>query len=675
MTQKPSYEELKQSINELERENSKFKKCNELLKLQSGKIENRECTVEESEKIFQIIFDHSPLSIMYTDQNGVITTCNERATKLFGADRETLIGFSYKSIKNEKMRGAISDALHGKKSSFEGEYLTVTGNVLTQMSANFSPSFSEDGSVTGVIGIFEDITDRVRAEKSLKELEERFRLAFHTSPDSININTIDGIYVEINEGFMKLTGYSRDEVIGKSSRDISIWDIPEDRERLIEGLKKDGFIRNLESRFRMKDGSHRIALMSANIIMLQGNPHIISVTKDITRLRETEKAHQELQAHISQVQKLDSIGILAGGIAHDFNNLLASILGNIELALVDPASEDIPRILNEAKRASLRAKSLTQQLLTFSKGGDPIKNEASIRLIIEDTASFILSGSNIKCDYDIQEGLYNVEVDSGQISQVIQNIVINAKEAMPEGGRITISCQNYSNDQSQVISLPRGEYVKISIKDNGIGIPENCVEKIFDPYFSTKEHGSGLGLSLSYSIVGKHGGQIFAESIPGEGTTFTFYLPAVQPKEHIERRLPESKIGKTKYSILVMDDEEALRKVAKNMLNRLGHHTTCVADGEQAIKKYRQAKNTGTPIDLIIMDLTVPGGMGGKEAVKEILSIDPDAKVLVSSGYSNDPIMANYKEYGFSGAMAKPYEMKELMKMVDQVLGAEGFNF
>ncbi len=669
MTEKPAYEELEQSVKNLERENLELKKINDLLKLQTGKTKNREYITEENQKIFQIIFDHSPLSIMYTDQNGMITTCNERATKLFGAKKEKLIGFSYKSIKNEKMREAISKTLRGEKSNFEGEYLTVTGNVLTQMSANLSPSFSEDGSVSGVIGIFEDITDRVRAEKSLKELEERFRLAFHTSPDSISINKMDGTFVEINEGFTELSGYTREDVIGKTSRDIKIWDIPEDREMLLESLKKDGFIRNFESRFRMKDGSHKIALMSVNTIMLQGTPHVLSVTKDITKLRETEKAHQELQSHISQVQKLDSIGVLAGGIAHDFNNLLASILGNIDLALIDLTSEDIPRILDEAKRASLRAKSLTQQLLTFSKGGYPIKNEASIRHIIEDTASFILRGSNVKCEYTIQEGLYNVEVDSGQISQVIQNIVINAKEAMSNSGRIDISCQNYSNNHSQIISLPQGEYVKISIKDYGIGIPNNHLENIFDPYFSTKQQGSGLGLSLSYSIVTKHGGQIFVESKQGEGTVFTLYLPAVQPKEQIEEERIENKKGKARYSILVVDDEKSIRDVAKNMLNHIGHNTICVADGEQAIKKYKQANGSQTPIDLIIMDLTIPGGMGGKEAVKEILAINPEAKVLVSSGYSNDPVMANYKKYGFSGAMAKPYELEELRKILDQVLG------
>ena len=670
MTEKPPYEELERSMEKLARENLELKKMNAWLKLQTGKIKDKECPDEKRERVFQTIFDHSPLSIMYTDQSGIIRICNEKATRLFGAQREKLVGFSYRSIKNDRMREAIRKALGGKKSSFEGEYLTVTGNVLTQMSANFSPSFSEDGSVSGVIGIFEDITDRVRAEKSLKELEERFRLAFHTSPDSIAIAKMDGTFVEINEGFTELTGYTRDDTIGKSSLDIKIWDIPEDREIVIERLKKDGFIRNLESRFRLKDNSQKIALMSANIIMLQGTPHILSVTKDITKLRETERAHQALQLHISQTQKLESIGVLAGGIAHNFNNLLVSILGNIDLALADLASKDIPRLLSEAKRASLKAQGLTQQLLTFSEGGQPIKNEASIRHIIEDAAGMVLRESNVTCEYSMQEDLCKVEVDSRQISQVVQNIVMNAKEAMPNGGKILITCGNHSNDPSQIVSLPRGEYVKISIKDNGIGIPKNYIGNIFDPYFSTKQQGSGLGLSLSYSIVAKHGGRIFAESRQGEGTIFTFYLPALGQKEQIGETLAPRKKDNVQYRILVMDDEEIVRDVVKGMLEHLGHHTICAADGEQAVEKYKRAKNSDAPIDLIIMDLTIPRGMGGKEAVKEILAINPEAKVLVSSGYSTDPIMANYREYGFSGAMAKPYQLEDLMKIIDQILGA-----
>ena len=670
MTEKPPYEELERSMEKLARENLELKKMNAWLKLQTGKIKDKECPDEKRERVFQTIFDHSPLSIMYTDQSGIIRICNEKATRLFGAQREKLVGFSYRSIKNDRMREAIRKALGGKKSSFEGEYLTVTGNVLTQMSANFSPSFSEDGSVSGVIGIFEDITDRVRAEKSLKELEERFRLAFHTSPDSIAIAKMDGTFLEINEGFTELTGYTRDDTIGKSSLDIKIWDIPEDREIVIERLKKDGFIRNLESRFRLKDNSQKIALMSANIIMLQGTPHILSVTKDITKLRETERAHQALQLHISQTQKLESIGVLAGGIAHNFNNLLVSILGNIDLALADLASKDIPRLLSEAKRASLKAQGLTQQLLTFSEGGQPIKNEASIRHIIEVAAGMVLRESNVTCEYSMQEDLCKVEVDSRQISQVVQNIVMNAKEAMPNGGKILITCGNHSNDPSQIVSLPRGEYVKISIKDNGIGIPKNYIGNIFDPYFSTKQQGSGLGLSLSYSIVAKHGGRIFAESRQGEGTIFTFYLPALGQKEQIGETLAPRKKDNVQYRILVMDDEEIVRDVVKGMLEHLGHHTICAADGEQAVEKYKRAKNSDAPIDLIIMDLTIPRGMGGKEAVKEILAINPEAKVLVSSGYSTDPIMANYREYGFSGAMAKPYQLEDLRKIIDQILGA-----
>ncbi len=668
MKEKPSYEELEKTIIQLESENFELKKANELLKIETGKSNRGKCDNSENRKIFQSVFEHSPLAIMATNEKGIITVCNERAMKLFGAGKDKLIGFSYQFIKNDSMRDAIYRALCGEKTSFEGEYLTVTGNVLTQMSANFSPSFSDDGSVTGVIGIFEDITDRVRAEKFLKELEERFRIAFHTSPDAININTMDGTFVEINEGFTELTGYTKDDVIGKTSRDIKIWDIPGDREVLLERLKKDGIIRNLESRFRLKDGSSKIALMSANIITLQGIPHILSVTKDITKFRETEKAHQELQLHVSQARKLESIGVLAGGIAHDFNNLLTSILGSIDLALSNPASEDIPRLLDEAKRASLRAKNLTQQLLTFSKGGDPIKNVSSVRHIIEDTAGFILRGSDVKCEYSFQEDLHNVEIDAGQISQVIQNLVINAKEAMANRGRIEIACQNFNNDDARIISLPRGDYVSVSVKDYGAGIPGNHLENIFDPYFSTKEQGSGLGLALSYSIISKHEGQIFAESRQGEGSTFTFYLPAVEEQEQVEKKTDKSKKSDARYSVLIVDDEEVVRVVVTGMLEHLGHNSICAEDGEEAVRHYKEAEDSGSHFDLTIMDLTMPGGMGGEEAARKILAIDPEAKILVSSGYSNDPIMANYRKYGFSGAMAKPYQLEELKETIDKIL-------
>ena len=668
MEKNPSYEEFEKAVKQPEYENSEIKKADDFFKTETVKTINEKYGNSKNEEIFKSVFEHSPLAIMATNKDGIITVCNERAIKLFGARRDKLIGFSYKSIKNDSMREAIHSALGGEKTSFEGEYLTVTGNVLTQMSANFSPSFSDDASVSGIIGIFEDITARVRAENSLKELEERFRVAFHTSPDAININKMDGTYVEINEGFTDLTGYTKDDVIGKSSRDIKIWDIPEDREMLIEGLKKEGIIRNLESRFRMKDGSCKTALLSANIIMLQEIPHILSVTKDITKLRETEKAHQELQLHVSHARKLDSIGVLAGGIAHDFNNLLTSILGNIDLALANLASEDIPRILDEAKRASLRARNLTQQLLTFSKGGHPIKNVSSIRDIIEDTDGFILRGSDVKCEYSIQEDLHNVAVDSGQISQVIQNLVINAKEAMANSGRIEISCQNYNNNDAKLLTLPRGDYVRISIKDHGAGIPGSHLENIFDPYFTTKQQGSGLGLALSYSIITRHEGRIFAESTPGEGSTFTFYLPAVHEREQVEKKPNEIKKSNARYSVLVVDDDEVVRSVVKSMLDHLGHNSICVADGEEAIKKFKQAEDTGSPFDLTIMDLTMPGGMGGEEVAGKILAVNPGAKILVSSGYSNNPVMANYRNYGFSGTMAKPYQLEELEKIIGKML-------
>ncbi|MBU0673080.1 MAG: PAS domain S-box protein [Proteobacteria bacterium] len=618
---------------------------------------------EEKQKIYQTIFEHSPLAIMYTDETGTIAICNQRASELFGAPREKLIGFSYTLINNVRMRNAIAHALGGEKSYFEGEYLTVTGNVRTQMRANFSPSFTDQGGVSGVIGVFEDISERVKAERSLRELEERFRLAFLTSPDAININTMDGIYLEINQGFTDLTGYTKEDVIGRSSRDIKIWLIPEDRERLIMGLQNEGFVENLESTFLMKDGSRKIALMSASIINLQDVPHILSVTKDITQLRETEKAHQELQNHLCQVRKLDSVGVLAGGIAHDFNNLLVAILGNIDLALRDLDDPGVAGLLGEARSASIRAKNLTQQLLTFAKGGDPVKKKSSVREIIEDTAGFILRGSKVKCAYRFEEDLPAIDVDSGQISQVVQNIILNAVQAMPEGGSIQMSGESFDNSQGELLTLSRDRYVRIVIIDSGSGIPEEYLEQIFDPYFSTKPLGSGLGLAITYSIITKHGGKIFVASKQGQGTIFTIYLPVIQQNQPVEPKgepLPRVTVSLT---VMVMDDDATVRNVSRRMLESLGHNVLLAADGREAIEIYKKSEKA---IDLIIMDLTIPGGMGGKEAVKEILTINPGARVMVSSGYSTDPIMANYQEYGFCFAITKPFELKQLSTILNQ---------
>ena len=391
---------------------------------------------------------------------------------------------------------------------------------------------------------------------------------------------------------------------------------------------------------------------------------IIEYARDISNQKLMEKEMQK-------VEKLESLGILAGGIAHDFNNILTVILGNVSLAkMPGRCDEKIIKRLTDAEKACERAKDLTQQLLTFAKGGTPIKKTAAIAELIRDTASFALRGSKVRSEVSIAEDLWAVDVDEGQISQVIHNLVINADQAMPQGGILKMRAENVRIDSKKAIPLPEGKYVAIAIIDQGVGIPKEYVAKIFDPFFTTKQKGSGLGLASSYSIISNHGGHITVESIPGSGSTFTFYLPASEKK--IESKKPaiemlRSGIGK----ILIMDDEELIRDVARDILKSLGYETDLARDGVEALDLYRKAKDAGKPYAAVIMDLTIPGGMGGEEAVKKLHAIDPDAKAIVSSGYSTGPIMSDFKAYGFSGVITKPYRIADMGATLQLVINSK----
>ncbi|MBU1233504.1 MAG: response regulator, partial [Proteobacteria bacterium] len=392
---------------------------------------------------------------------------------------------------------------------------------------------------------------------------------------------------------------------------------------------------------------------------------VVIVFRDVT---ENNRMEEELL----KVKKLESVGILAGGIAHDFNNILAAIVGNINLALLDDSIKSHTRkLLIGAEKASLRAKNLTLQLLTFAKGGEPVKETSSVAEIITDSADFVLHGSNVVCRYNFTEDLWLVDIDKGQMSQVIQNIIINSRHAMPKGGTIDVRCENvFSNNIGNSLQTSPQKGIKITISDTGIGIPADVIDRIFDPYFSTSQKGSGLGLAISNSIIRKHDGRIFAQSTPGKQTTFTIFLPA---STHHEKPMePAEKHRKSVQSarILVMDDEELVRDVAAAMLVQLGHTPILVNDGTEALKTYQDQMDKNEPVHAVIMDLTIPGGVGGKDAVQDILAIDAKARVIVSSGYSNDPIMANCQQYGFVAAVVKPYQIKELEKILELALAA-----
>jgi PAS domain S-box-containing protein len=513
--------------------------------------------------------------------------------------------------------------------------------------------------------------ERKRAVEATADEKERLVVTLQSIGDGVITTDRRGRIVMMNKAAEELTAWRSEQAIGEPLEKIfHIIDF-KTRKRCENPAKKvleTGKISGLASNTALiaQDGTERLVASTGSPIRDEKHRIIgvILVFRDITERKKKEE-------EFLKASKLESIGILAGGIAHDFNNILTAMLMNISLAKMLTAPTDkVHEILTKAEKASQRAKDLTHQLLTFSKGGAPIKKTASIKEIIVDTASFALRGSNVRCEFMFAPELWPVEVDEGQISQVFNNLVINADQAMPDGGIIFFTCENTLIGPEHALPLQNGPYVKITVKDQGIGIPKEHFGKIFDPYFTTKERGSGLGLATSYAIIRNHGGLISLESELGVGSTFTIYLPASQKKEQIPLVCDPSSPGGNKGRILIMDDEEAIRDVVGNTLTLLGYSVDFAKDGAEAIARYQREKEAGHPFDLVIMDLTIPGGMGGKEAVRALKNYDPQIKAIVSSGYSNDPVMANFRNYGFCGFVAKPFHIHELEQTLQNILRA-----
>ncbi len=500
-----------------------------------------------------------------------------------------------------------------------------------------------------------------KLEKKIRDSEEQYRLLVENVNDAIVISQHDK-FIFFNKQFATMLGYKYDELLMKDYTEVYT-------EKAVEILMERQRIRNrgteassrYETVFKKKDGKTIDVEANVSIIEYRGDRATFAVIRDITERKRIEKEAR-------RNQNLESIGILAGGIAHDFNNILTIILGNITLSKMYAKPEDkVYKRLVEAEKGAMRAKDLTQQLLTFSKGGAPVKETASIAEFLKESASFALSGSNVKCIFSIPEDIWAVEIDKGQINQVFNNLVINADQAMPEGGILKVNAENITITSADILPLQKGKYVKFSFEDHGIGISSHYLDKIFDPYFSTKTKGSGLGLASAYSVIRNHNGLITVESELGVGTTFYIYLPASE--EIIVKKKAETGealFGKGK--ILIMDDEDFIREVAGEMVESLGYSAEFASDGAEAIELYGKALKSEEPFAAVIMDLTIPGGMGGKEAVRELLKIDPEVKAIVSSGYSSDPIMSDCKKYGFVGVVAKPYKISELGKTLKEII-------
>ncbi len=512
------------------------------------------------------------------------------------------------------------------------------------------------------IQLQEDIRRRRDAEKDLQRSEEKYRSLVEMAGDPIFI--IDArtrIITDVNRKAKELTGCEAEELIGLQLSELQPKGEP-DLLEFILGYQEDAkFSGGRIFHLRHKSGRRVPVEVSSSFLDFGGQKMIQGIFRDVSQRLQVE---EELQKN----EKLKTASILAGGIAHDFNNLLTAVLGNISLAKME--SRDDARLqkrLADTEKAIGGARELTQQLLTFAKGGEPDKKTVALGKIIENAATFVLRGSKVKCACILAEDLWNADVDPGQINQVINNLVINASHAMPEGGNCRVRAENVTLTKADNLLLPPGRYIKIEVEDEGLGIPRKQLARIFDPFFTTKEKGSGLGLSSAYSIIIKHGGLITADSEFGKGATFTIYLPASDAEpEKEERREEEDLAGQGR--ILVMDDEEFVRDAVTSLLEYLGYETDTAGEGKAALEKYRQAMQNGQPFDAVIMDLTVPGGMGGKEAVQELKKMDPDARVVVSSGYHGDPILANHHDYGFDGVVPKPYQLEDLGRVIKKVL-------
>lgn len=565
---------------------------------------------------------------------------------------------------------AIDKAKSGEGISWRADYKIKTRSGETKWLANAAIQVKdEQGIIIGSLGILQDITDRKLAEQSLFESQNRLveaqRIA-KMGDFTWNVGTGE---VTWSSALYDLLKYDRSENINADFVMTKVQH-PEDSSRVMNWLNEcisSGEDRLTPCEYRIIRNDGEVIEVRTQGVIQRFNHKSAAVFATVQDITEQKRVEEELQ----NMEKLRSIGTLAGGIAHDFNNILTGVFGNLSIARceIEPDHPAYP-FMKEAENSLNRASRLTKQLLTFSKGGAPVKELTTISDLIQEVIRFDLSGSRVKPVFHIDEHLWIVEVDKSQIQQVFSNITINANQAMPDGGQLYVSMNNEVAETNPVHDLKPGNFVKITVRDEGSGIDPKLIGKIFEPYFSTKQTGNGLGLATVYSIIQKHNGHIDVESELGIGTTFTIYIPAsdIQFKDHQMDTGIFSQIQNQNARILVMDDEEVIRKLLIKLLCIIGYEVETVADGKQAVEAYQNAMNKQNPFNAVIMDITIPGGMGGEEAVKHILAMDPNAKCIVSSGYANDPIMANYLNYGFKGIAPKPYTIEEIKDVLHQVL-------
>ena len=648
---------------------------------QLNKLENAETHIRS---IIENILD----GMIVLEETGIIRSMNPAAEKMFGCRDNEMVGHNFTRLVPKRYEGGE----HEMKPVVSNwtEIMRRTGSTTlalgrTRKNITFPVEISLSEMIIDqqrlYVAMVRDVTERKLFEQQVDVEKENLAVTLRAIGDGVITCDVNGKVIMINNEAEKLTGWTSKEAIGQPLK--SVFDVTIDLATQAK-VQKSGYRNEAQSiltnlpetvTLTSKDGIERIIEQVASPIRDKKNEisGVVLVFRDITERQRSE-------AERRKAETLEQLGLLAGGIAHDFNNLLTAIIGNISLAsLLLPPDDEMATRLDDAKNASMRARDLAQQLLTFARGGAPIKKTASIGKLIQDTVSFSLRGSHNRSEFDFAPDVAPAEIDAGQISQVIANLVVNADQAMPNGGTLYVSCDNFCYDTNDIVipDLAPGDYVRVRIRDEGVGIPENYIKRIFDPYFTTKPKGNGLGLATAYSIIKNHNGLMTVESQVHVGTTFTIYLPAAEageqelPVEAPKKLTPEiSGTGR----VLVVDDEDAIRDLVEFTLTRLGYEVSQAETALKGVELYQDKLRAGKRFDLVILDLTLPGGMGGKEALKKLIEIDPTVNAIVSSGYATDATMSRYQDFGFRGVIAKPYEAAELGKIVHDVIESSNVN-
>jgi PAS domain S-box-containing protein len=649
-----------------------------LVRRQLEKLEGVESRIRS---IIQNILD----GMITLDENGVVFSINPAAEKMFGYTEKDLVGYKLTKLVpkwyGNEGEGNPVPCSWPELARRTGSMTLAVGRTRNLVSFPIEMSLSEMqvDSQKLYVAMVRDVTEQKRFEKEIAAEKESLAVTLRSIGDGVITTDVQGRVIMLNNEAERLTGWASSDAIGQPLKDVFnvAIDLAAQARAQQSGYRNEAqsILLSLPENATLTSRDHNEYIIEQVASPIRDNKNevagVVLVFRDITERQRNE-------AERRKAETLEQLGLLAGGIAHDFNNLLTAIIGNISLAsLLLPPDDEMATRLVDAKNASMRARDLAQQLLTFARGGAPIKKTASIGKLIQDTVSFSLRGSHSRSEFSFGADLWPAEIDPGQISQVIANLVVNADQAMPNGGTLRVSCDNYTHDGDAIVDLPPGEYIRIAIRDEGVGIPEDYLKRIFDPYFTTKPKGTGLGLATTYSIVKNHNGLITVDSELHRGSVFTVFLPAAV---HVDLPMTESSLPINQTitgtgRVLVVDDEEAIRALVDFTLSHLGYEVSQAATALDGVNLYREKLEAGERFDAVILDLTLPGGMGGKEALKKLIEIDPTVNAIVSSGYATDATMSRYQDFGFRGVIAKPYEAAELGKIVHDVIESSHVNY